>query len=164
MTRFERVILVFTIVFVTLFILLLTLNGCATKPCPPPPVIEQTPMQAITQVVYKTNWLVTVGFLTCFAAVYTFFSGNGGKATPLFAAGAFLIGGTAVYAALVQALQSWVVWLEWGVPIVCVTAVCIWGYNHFYKQQQLANVKGLVDLNKDGKIDITDLKLALGMK
>jgi hypothetical protein len=166
MTRFERVIIIFAIAFVTLFVLLLTLNGCVTKPCPPSPEIAQTPMQMITQVVYKTNWLVTVGFLTCFAAVYTFFSGNGGKATPLFAAGAFLIGGTAVYAALVQALQSWVVWLEWSVPIVCITVVGIWGYNHYYRSKKIETLKFVTDYldkDKDGKVTIEDIKTVLGV-
>jgi hypothetical protein len=130
-----------------------------------------TPIQTLTQIVYKTNWLVTVGFLTCFAAVYTFFNGNGSKAIPLFGAGIFLIGAVSVYAALTQALVSWIPWFTIGVPVLGVIAFGLWAYAHYHRTKTIENtetrldwINSMVDQNKDGVVDVNDIKIAMGWK
>ena len=170
MSRRNKSILFLITVYIILVVCCFIMQGCVTSPSG---VSQQTatPVGALTSIVYKTNWLVTVGFLTCFAAVYTFFNGNGSKAIPLFGAGIFLIAGVSVYIALTQALVAWIPWFTIGVPILGVIAFGLWAYAHYHRTKALENtetrlewINTIVDQNKDGKIDVADIKVALGVQ
>jgi hypothetical protein len=168
MSRRTKAILLLVALYIIMVVSCFIMQGCGTPPASYP-AQTATPVQMLTQIVYKANWLVTVGFLTCFAAVYTFFNGNGSKAIPLFGAGIFLIAGVSVYAALTQALVAWIPWFTIGVPILGVIAFGLWAYSHYHRTKALENtetrlewINNMVDKNKDGKVDVVDLKLALG--
>jgi hypothetical protein len=133
------------IALVALFIIsCCLLQGCFSGYTRPPASVPEqiaTPASALTKIVVQTNWLATFGLLTGFAGVIAYF--NSPKlGMSLIAGGVALAGAVVAYAAINQLVQSWLPWLEWGVPILGILATGLWAWNHYGRSQQIKALLG----------------------
>lgn len=160
-----------TMLFILFFIFLLAMaiilvlaNGCAGNRVPATIVTTPAP-EVLTKIVMQTNWLATIGLLTVAAGVFAFINGN--KAgTGLIGAGIALVGGVMAFASANELLRTWIPIAKWVVPALGLVAFGLWGYNHWYRSKQIANlnfVKDYLDKDKDGKVTAADIKAVLGI-
>ena len=159
---------------VALGILVVLCFGCAPKPVVPVgpvvPIIPVQPIQNLTKIVTQTNWLMVVALGMFTWGVMSIFSGNtkGG----VFIAGSLaLAGGIAALTVGNELLIAWLPFMKWAIPAGAIGALAFYIYNHNLRTTKIVNgeavkkvVTNLVDYNKDGKIDIEDLKIALGLE
>lgn len=148
-----------------LIIIGLFFTGCHQESPAVATTTIQSPVQALTGAVTKTNWLMVVALGMFVWGVMSIFNGNtkGG----MFIAGALaLAGGIAALAIGNELIIAWLPVIKWVVPPGAAAAFSLWAYNHYVRSQKISTLKFVTDYldkDKDGKVTAADIKAVLGI-